>query len=108
MSNQQPPTKDTKSACEEILDELTGENCTCSPEKSCPSCEMKKKILVSNVSPEFFWGDPMSKKKPQRLDFTVNLDEIPGGNRKPHELCDFLEKMRDWRARSANSQILIN
>lgn len=49
-----------------------------------------------------------SQKGPQRLDFVIDLNKVPEGNRKPHELCDYLEKLRDWRARSLNSNILIN
>ncbi|MFO7971692.1 MAG: hypothetical protein R6U40_08065 [Desulfobacterales bacterium] len=43
----------------------------------------------------------------KQSDFEINLDEIPNGKRKPYELCQFLEKMRSWRAESANSKLLI-
>jgi len=43
----------------------------------------------------------------KQSDFEINLDEIPNGRRKPHELCQFLEEMRAWRAESANSRLLI-
>jgi hypothetical protein len=49
-----------------------------------------------------------SQKEPKRSDFVIDLNKVPGGNRKPHELCDFLEKMRDWRAKSLNSTVMIN
>ncbi|MBI5557670.1 MAG: hypothetical protein HY885_08530 [Deltaproteobacteria bacterium] len=46
-------------------------------------------------------------KKSTGSDFKINLEEIPNGTRKPLETCLFLEAMRNWRAESAQSKVLI-
>ena len=39
--------------------------------------------------------------------FTLDLDKIPNGNHYPTEVYEFSERMRRWRARSAQSTLLI-
>jgi hypothetical protein len=39
--------------------------------------------------------------------FKIDLREIPNGNLKPKEFCDFLQSMRNWRQKSAHSNILL-
>ena len=45
--------------------------------------------------------------KKRNHDFKMELTEIPNGTRMPKETCQFLEAMRNWRAESAQSKILI-
>lgn len=39
--------------------------------------------------------------------FEIDLKEIPNGTLKPGALCDFLLLMKNWRQRSAQSNILL-
>ncbi len=53
-------------------------------------------------------GEDVSKTPIRKgSDFSIDLGKIPNGNRKPLETCEFLQAMRDWRAKSAQSQMLI-
>lgn len=40
-------------------------------------------------------------------DFDIHLDEITNGTKKPVEICEVLSAMRNWRAESAHSQLVI-
>lgn len=58
--------------------------------------------------PTIVSGDAQDSS-PQRVryDFSVNLDNVPNGDKRPVELCGYLQKLRDWRADSASSKTLI-
>ncbi len=47
----------------------------------------------------------ISSKK--NFDFDIHLDEITNGTKKPVEICEVLSAMRNWRAESALSQLVI-
>jgi hypothetical protein len=42
----------------------------------------------------------MKKQKKEELNFKIDLNKIPNGNKKPTELCAYLKKLRLWREAS--------
>lgn len=47
------------------------------------------------------------KAAKKRKDFKVELSKLPNGTMKPVETCDLLDAMRNWRAESAHSSMVI-